>query len=345
MRSSLTFLFAITAHIAFTQCQITTSASRTSITCGTCVSLTAFGNGNGNVAFEESFNSGAPVGWQFTQSATFTNPCSPNGVDGTPHLWMGDASINPRTMVTVPLDLSLGGYICFDMLFAVQGEASPCEGPDEPQEGVYIQYSVDGGATWNTINYFDPNGGNDPQLTNWNNYCFTLPPGAVTPNTIIRWHQDDVSDDIYDHWGLDNIAITLNDPNFGVTWLHDGYSYGLGVPGGVNPTQVCPQQTTTYVAQVSDGTTTCLDSVTITVNDPVIIMTAGPDPSLNSNFELTIHDRWGELIHTSKDLFVGWDGTYDGVACMDGVYVWTVEAQDPDNAEIKRFTGHVTMVR
>ncbi|MEX1132914.1 MAG: hypothetical protein WEC15_06795, partial [Flavobacteriales bacterium] len=265
---------------AWSQCQITTNATDTEITCGSCVSLIAFGNGTGNIAFAEDFNTGAPVGWQFTQSAQFNNPCSPGGVDGTPHLWMGEASPNPRTMATTPLDLSLGGYICFDMLYAVQAEASPCEGPDEPQEGVYVQYSIDNGATWVTIEYYDPNGGNDPQLTNWNNWCLTLPPAAVTPNTMIRWHQDNVSDDVYDHWGIDNVEITLNDPNFGITWVHDGYEYGLGVPGGTNPNAVCPQETTTYTANVSDGITTCTSSITITVNEPNIIITAGTDSTI-----------------------------------------------------------------
>lgn len=298
------FILSLIAHTAFPQCQITTSASRTTITCGSCVTLSAFGNGTGNIAFEEDFNSGAPVGWQFTQSAQFDNPCSPNGVDGTPHLWMGPASPNPRTMATTPLDLSLGGYICFDMLFAVQGAASPCEGPDEPQEGVYVQYSIDNGATWVTINYFNPNGGNDPQLTNWNNWCFTLPPDAVTPNTMIRWHQDDVSDNVYDHWGIDNVQITLNDPNFGITWIHDNYEYGLGVPGGNNPTPVCPPVTTTYVAQVSDGITTCIDSVTITVVDPVIIMTAGTDSTICEGQCLTLDaDAYHQISPASTPTF------------------------------------------
>lgn len=249
-------LLLITPTLVHGQCQLFTNATQTTITCGSCVTLTAFGNGTGNVAFTEDFNSGAPVGWQFTQSAQFNNPCSPNGVDGTPHLWMGDGSNNPRSLVTTALDLSLGGSICFDLLFATQGGNSPCEGPDEPQEGVFLEYSIDNGATWVTINYFNPNGGNDPQLTNWNNWCFALPLAAATPNTLIRWHQADVTSAEYDHWGIDNIVITLNDPNFGITWLHDGYSYGLGAPGGANPTPVCPQETTTYVAQVSDGTTT-----------------------------------------------------------------------------------------
>ncbi|MCB0764348.1 MAG: hypothetical protein KDB84_06560, partial [Flavobacteriales bacterium] len=261
------------------QCTINTNASQTTITCGSCVTLSAFGS-SGLTAFSEDFNSGAPTGWQFTQSAQFNNPCSPGGVDGTTHLWMGPGSTNPRDMVTFPLDLTLGGSICFDMLFAEQGDNSPCEGPDEPQEGVYLQYSVDNGATWVTINYFDPNGGYDPQLTNWNNWCFPLPPGAITPNTMIRWHQDDVTDDIYDHWGIDNVQITLNDPSYGVSWLHDGYAYGLGQPGGDNPTPVCPMTTTTYTAIVSDGTTSCSSDITITVVDPVIVMTAGNDTTM-----------------------------------------------------------------
>lgn len=273
----LTLLASWWSIEAMAQCQITTSANDTEITCGTCVTLSAFGNGTGNVAFAEDFNSGAPVGWQFTQSATFSNPCSPAGVDGTPHLWMGDASPNPRTLTTLPLDLSLGGYICFDLLFAEQDEATPCEGPDEPQEGVYLQYSIDNGATWVDITYFDPNGGNDPQLTNWNNWCFALPLAAATGNTIIRWQQEDVTSAEYDHWGIDNVEITLNDPNFEVIWQHDGYGYGLGAPGGENPTPVCPEVTTSYTAIVTDGTTTCESTITITVNEPVIILDAGPD--------------------------------------------------------------------
>lgn len=265
-------------HLAFSQCQLITTASQTTITCGSCVTLSAFGNGTGNVAFTEDFNTGAPVGWQFTQSAQFNNPCGAG--NGTPYLWMGPGSINPRTMVTQPLDLTLGGNICFDMRFAVQGANSPCEGPDEPQEGVYLDYSINGGANWVTINYFNPNGGNDPQLTNWNTWCFNVPPAAQTPTTLIRWHQNDVSDDIYDHWGIDNIAITLNDPNYGIEWSHDGYAYGLGSGGGPNPTAVCPLTTTTYTAIITDGVNTCTDEITITVVDPVIIFDMGPDEDI-----------------------------------------------------------------
>ncbi|MFT5070399.1 MAG: gliding motility-associated-like protein [Chitinophagales bacterium] len=265
------------------QCEVVATALPNDITCGTCVTLTAFGEGQGNSVFTENFNSGAPTAWQSTAQATYSNPCDPAGVDGTPHLWMGDATGVPRQMTTNSFDFSTaaaGATICFDMLFAEQGDASPCEGPDEPDEGVYLQYSIDNGVTWITINYFDPNGGNDASLVNWNNWCFPIPAAALTANTQIRWFQDNDSGADYDHWGLDNVNIYFNDPTFNITWQHDSYSYGIGNGGGDNPTPVCPQTTTTYSVTMTNGTSTCTGSVSITVTDPVFRVSATPDTIL-----------------------------------------------------------------
>jgi len=268
------------------QCTLTTSAYIDQLVCGQCVSLYAFGQGQGQIVFAENFNSGQPTGWAFTNQAMFNNPCSPGGVDGTPHLWMGNNSGVPRTLRTVNynfLAATAGVTICFDLLFAEQtgDEATaPCEGPDEPDEGVALQYSTNNGATWIDIYYFDPNGGYDPSLTNWNNWCFALPPGAITAATQIRWFQDNDSGQNFDHWGIDNVEIYFNDPTYNITWTHDGYSYGAGNSGGENPTQVCPQTTTTYTAVMTNGTTTCTSSVTVNVTDPVIVADAGPNQSI-----------------------------------------------------------------
>lgn len=279
--SVLVFTLTVASVYAQAPCSVQAFANPTQITCGDSAVLSAFGSGSGNLAFQENFNSGSPVGWQFTQTVTIANnTCGVPAPDGSPFMWMGDASVNPRDMTTVAFDLTLGGTICFEMRYSEQADASPCEGPDEPDEGVYIQYSTNGGTTWTTIQYYDPNGGYDPQLLAWNQYCVTIPLAAQTPNTMIRWHQDDVSGAEYDHWGIDNVAITLNDPNFTITWGHDGYSYGIGSPGGINPTPVMPLTTTTYPVLISDGTTTCHDSVTVVVLNPVLVMSAEPDTSL-----------------------------------------------------------------
>ncbi|MFM1875569.1 MAG: hypothetical protein RL266_1306 [Bacteroidota bacterium] len=263
----------------FAQCDVTANATFTEITCGECVTLSHFGSTTGNISFQEDFNTQPLTGWSFTQQASFNNPCSPNGVDGTDHLWMGDQSGVPRTLETLPLNFGpavapAGGTICFDMLFAEQGDNSPCEGPDEPDEGVYLQYSTNGGASWITINYFDPNGGNDPQLVNWNNWCFPIPAGALVNGVQFRWFQDADSGAEYDHWGIDNVQITVNDPTVQYTWVHDGYTTPL--PGN-NPTPVCPLVTTSYTVNMTSANGNCTDNIQIVVVDPVVTVSAGPD--------------------------------------------------------------------
>ncbi len=273
------FSFFSTTKTFGQACDVTANATYTEITCGECVTLSHFGSTLGNVSFFEDFNNGQPTGWAFTQQASFNNPCSPAGVDGSTHLWMGDNSGVPRSLVTLSLDFSpavapAGGTICFDMLFAEQGDNSPCEGPDEPDEGVYLQYSTNGGTTWIDITYFDPNGGNDPQLVNWNNWCFPIPAGALVAGVQFRWFQDADSGAEYDHWGIDNVEIIVNDPNVQYVWQHDGYTTQL--PGN-NPTDVCPLVTTTYTVDMTTSTGACQDNVQIVVVDPVVTVDAGPD--------------------------------------------------------------------
>ena len=275
MKKALLFLSGFLFYSGvYSQCEVSTSATATTIRCGQSVSLSAFGQSNGTVILNETFNSGSfGPGWGSTPGATsFSNPCSPGGVDGTPHAWMDNNTSVPRTLNSAPYNLSsatAGVTVCFDLLFAEQGNSAPCEGPDEPDEGVYLQYSTDGGTTWTDITYFDPNGGNDAQLVNWNNWCFPLPAGAITANTIIRWHQTADSGADYDHWGIDNVEIFQNDVSGQLVWLHDGYAYGVGNPGGVNPNAVTPTTTTTYTAQLTTGSgTVCTNTITITVLPP-----------------------------------------------------------------------------
>lgn len=294
-------LFSVEASL-LAQCDINASASATTITCGQSVNLSAFGSSTGQMVLNETFNSGSfGAGWGSTPgAASFNNPCSPGGVDGTPHAWMGSSTSVPRTLTSSPYNLTAataGVSICFDLLFAEQGDASPCEGPDEPDEGVFLQYSIDGGATWIDIHYFDPNGGNDPQLTNWNNWCFALPAAAITGNTLIRWHQTADSGAAYDHWGIDNVQIFQNDVNAEVEWLHDGYSYGVGNPGGVNPNAVTPTTTTTYTAQITTGSgQVCTTTITITVLPPVYDIDVAANPTTLCYGECATISGTGQIV-------------------------------------------------
>jgi gliding motility-associated-like protein len=275
----------ITAGLAFNlstyaQCPVTASANALTINCGEGVNLSATGT-PGFYIFENDFNTGTVgPGWQATSTAMYTNPCGPGPGGATdPHMWMGSSAAAPRNATTNAYDLSTGGTICFDMRYAIQGACGlvatcDCEGPDLPDEGVHLQYSIDGGATWIDIQYWDPMGGTDPTMTTWNYYCVTIPAGAMTTSTMIRWAQLTSSNAGSDHWGLDNITIATNDPNFMYDWTHDGLP---AATTSATPT-VFPTTNTTYtvVYANSAGTQSCTASVTINVVAPTVTATASP---------------------------------------------------------------------
>lgn len=61
-------------------------------------------------------------------------------------------------------------------------------------------------------------------------------------------------------------------------------------------------------------------------------------------YALDIYDRWGNLIYTVTKSDLGWDGTYKGINCQDGVYIWKLRAIDYDEIP-HQMTGHVTLLR
>ncbi|MEY3585413.1 MAG: hypothetical protein RLZZ243_477 [Bacteroidota bacterium] len=284
-----------TIQSVYAQCTVVASAQNTTIPCNGSTVLSVSGSGTSQVAFGENFNSGQPVGWLFSQVVTIANnTCGVPSLDGTDFMWMGNQSVAPREMTTIALDVSSGGQVCFDMRYAIQAQASPCEGPDLASEGVYVQYSTDAGLSWTTMNYWSPLGGYDPLMTSWQNYCLPIPAAAQTTSTQFRWTQLAVSGAPFDHWGLDNIMITATAPNFNITWLHDNYSYGPGVYTGNNPTPVSPTQQTSYIVMMTDSINTCYDTITVSVSYPQIDSITTINPTCGSiNGSLTATSSGG----------------------------------------------------
>ena len=63
------------------------------------------------------------------------------------------------------------------------------------------------------------------------------------------------------------------------------------------------------------------------------------------SYELLIFNRWGELIFTSRDTNIGWDGTYNGETVKDDVYIWTLKFKHLYSDKRTELTGHVTLFR
>jgi gliding motility-associated-like protein len=61
-------------------------------------------------------------------------------------------------------------------------------------------------------------------------------------------------------------------------------------------------------------------------------------------YQLSIYNRWGELIFESLDPEIGWDGFYRDELCQQGVYVWKIKATS-NTGEVITKTGDVTLLR
>ncbi|MBT7481849.1 MAG: hypothetical protein HN677_05580, partial [Flavobacteriales bacterium] len=194
------------------------------------------------------------TGWQTGLSANVIQnnpahcawPPPVNPVPNTAYVWMGNLAAHPRNLTSIDFDLSQCYNLEFDLKYAIQSQAGPCEGPDLYCEGVRIQYSTDAGVTWynwdgtqeqpwsapgsglpdeltgncathpvyayNGLGYWDPDTNNvggsaASPYVNWFHVNTALPIAAQTTQTRIRWIQLSSSSNAFDHWGLDNVKI------------------------------------------------------------------------------------------------------------------------------------------
>lgn len=63
-----------------------------------------------------------------------------------------------------------------------------------------------------------------------------------------------------------------------------------------------------------------------------------------SSYQIQIFNRWGELLFTSQEVNVHWDGKYKQRECPDGVYFYIIEARSNSGREYN-LSGTVTLLR
>nr|WP_244526229.1 gliding motility-associated C-terminal domain-containing protein [Lishizhenia tianjinensis] len=124
------------------------------------------------------------------------------------------------------------------------------------------------------------------------------------------------------------------------------------------PTTVAhPENSTTYIVLFTDENG-CQDDAAINIYfDPIVYVpnTFTPDNDAHNNFfkveasnitdfELLIFNRWGELIYKMTDPSDTWDGTYKGVLCKDGTYVWKMTYKSIKGDKTVQ-TGHINILK
>jgi gliding motility-associated-like protein len=261
----LTFLifFSINQSAFGQTCYVTVTPEDTLICPGESVEITAIAN---LIPSGQSFNFNRgvlPTGWNAVGGNTFSIPCAPS-LTGDPYYWASTASVGTYPgITTATFDVSCGGTIVFDMLYAVQTSNIPCEGPDLADEGVELQYSTTGGAPWTSIVYYSPGGYELPTnpnttaqvattagtpYTTWNTFTVPIPIGAMTTSTAFRWTQEQNSGTCCDNWGLDNIIINSSGTPCGSAVVN--WSNGLA---DTNTFIVNPMNNDTLIAYVYDS--------------------------------------------------------------------------------------------
>ena len=159
MRNLLGFVFILIGFLASSQvsCFVNVTPNDTTICPGDSILISAQAAvTTGSQSF--NFDSGSlPPGWTTTGTTSYSTPCGP-GPNGSPYFWASTSGTATPTVTTAEFDVECGGNIVFEMVYAVQSGAAPCEGPDLANEGVELQYSIDGGLTWITIVYYSPGG-------------------------------------------------------------------------------------------------------------------------------------------------------------------------------------------
>ena len=314
LRKVLSIGLVFVANILFSQCVIELENSKDTIYACPGFPLVFNTKATVPIVFED-FSSAGPVSplWDSIGLGMYDNPCGakPNAPLDDYH-WFG-SFLTTRLLSTVPLNLNYGfAELCFDFKMPTQWTTTPCEGPDEFDEGVSLQYSLDGGLNWLDIAYMSPYGYVLPSMPNnlsptpnylltfteWDQYCIEIPAQALTSNTKFKWEQFNYNGASWDHWGIDNILFNVQDLN---------YSYSWNVLNAMTDSLVyTPMQDTTITVTYTNGTTdTCSASVFLdlgtVVKDTLIYDTicAGQSFTLNSG---VVRDSSGVYMDTIPGL-------------------------------------------
>jgi gliding motility-associated-like protein len=64
-----------------------------------------------------------------------------------------------------------------------------------------------------------------------------------------------------------------------------------------------------------------------------------------SGFTMDIFDRWGNLVYTSKDITVGWDGKESGKKCNDGIYIYKIKIIGANGEGRKELKGRLALIK
>jgi len=164
----------------------------------------------------------------------------------------------------------------------------------------------------------------------------------------------------------DNPVATFQ--NNSINQTNSTWNFGDGTfisDNSVDIVHTFPYEDGNYTASLTVSTEFgCTDSTTIGIQvsgDPIYyvpntftpdgdqfnnvfnpIFTTGFDPTA---YNLSIYNRWGELLFESLSHEEGWPGYYGGLKVPAGTYTYTITYFDKKENRLKLLEGHINLIR
>jgi gliding motility-associated-like protein len=155
---------------------------------------------------------------------------------------------------------------------------------------------------------------------------------------------DNMSQDADDYyWNLGDLTLTQEDSpehrydsagNFCVK-LVSVANYTVGIPTCVDSLEKCLEILPLSVCFVPNS---------FSPNDDDINDVFAAKASRITEFEMVIHNRWGEQVYRSFDINNGWDGRYGNTVAPMGTYLYTVLYRD-NNYRPYLLKGNLVLLR
>jgi gliding motility-associated-like protein len=192
-------------------------------------------------------------------------------------------------------------------------------------------------------------------------YTVTLTNGACTTSTVITINPIISTFTISPNITIQQGSSTQINSSVGTSYTWTPIT-NLSCTNCSNPI-VNPNQTTTYCVNSFDGTCTYTNCVTITVEIPCVVNKNYSAPNAFSpngdgnndefcikglsncisSFEISIYNRWGEIVYSSTEADFCWDGKYKGNTLDPAVFVYYLKGIYLDNTEILK-KGNITLL-
>ncbi len=240
------------------------AAAEPSLICaGEPVSLEVLIGSNAGIDF---FNSElSSVNWADEAGAEIGEVC--NAIGNSALFFAGGGT---RFVESTDKDVSLGGAISFS-LFISDGTTG-CDGA-EFGEDVILEFSTNGGFSWNTLEVFFEN-----QFPVFQSIDLILPPEAETPSTRFRWSQPNFSGVNEDVWALDNVVFSA----FGTTTNAVEWTSSATITNSdATSASSSPLEDSWYFVEVANNGCTFLDSLFVEVQ-PAFDLIISPDTAICS---------------------------------------------------------------